>query len=228
MSCMRRSPLVWLLLVTAAVGCTDDPAAPTGLLDGSAAPSLSVHLEGVDQEPVLTRVRSHALGDTDLKPSITPCLQQFEGFARAASPLVERIGVHTETMTFRDETARRLLGCDNSAGPREGGDRWCGGVSGNLYDGRLRDPRLSIASCETADGQLVGFAWVQPDPKARYVVVEQPGYAEVYETAGGLPVRIATTSGVIVEDSGARFEISEHNAAGGLIREYELEARVAG
>jgi hypothetical protein len=131
-------------------------------------------------------------------------------------------------MTFRDDAARWLLGCDNSAGPREGDRRWCGAVSGRLYGGRLRDPRLSIASCSTADGESIGFAWVQPDPNTRYVAVEQAGYAEVYETAENLAVRIATTSGVVFEESGARFQVSEHDAEGRLIREYELEARVAG
>lgn len=228
MAGVRRSSLVLLLATAAAVGCSEESAPPGRLLDGSPAPTLPMRLEGVEPPVVSTRVQSYDLRENRQVPSIRSCLQQFEGFARPASPLVARIGVHAETMTFRDDAGRRLLGCDNSAGPREGDRRWCGAVSGRLYDGRLRDPRLSIASCETSEGQLVGFAWIQPDPNARYVAVEQSGYAEVYETAGDLPVRVATTSGVIVEESGARFEVTEHDTAGDLIREYELEARVAG
>ena len=95
-----------------------------------------------------------------------------------------------------------------------------------LYDGHLRDPRVSIG-CTTAGGKRVGFAWVEPANSARYVVVEQPGFVEVYEVADALPVRIATTSGVSIERSHATFEISEHDRQGALLREYRLDAAVA-
>ena len=45
----------------------------------------------------------------------------------------------------------------------------------------------------------LGFVWVEPEPRAAYVVVEQPGYVEVYAVAGELPVRVATTTGVEIE-----------------------------
>ena len=32
---------------------------------------------------------------------------------------VERMGVHSETVTFLDESGRAIFGCDNSEGPRE-------------------------------------------------------------------------------------------------------------
>lgn len=63
---------------------------------------------------------------------------------------------------------------------------------------------------------------------ARYLVVRQAGYDEVYEAAGGLPVRIATTTGVSVEDARATFELSEHDVEGRLLSRYRLEAVVAG
>jgi hypothetical protein len=96
-----------------------------------------------------------------------------------------------------------------------------------LIRGRLRDPRLDIL-CRTRSGAPVGLVWAQPSTSARYVAVEQPGYSEVYETAGGLPVRISTTSGVQTDDSLATFELSEHDANGDLVRRYRLTARVAG
>jgi len=74
----------------------------------------------------------------------------------------------------------------------------------------------------------MGFAWIEPDPGARYVVVEQDGYAEVYQPARSLPVRIATVMGVEVEGSRATFRLSEHDADGGLLRRYELEVVAAG
>jgi hypothetical protein len=81
--------------------------------------------------------------------------------------------------------------------------------------------------CGTSDAR-VGFAWVQPSPVTSYVAVHQPGYVEVYEVAAGLPVRIATVDGVEYERSRASFQISEHGTDGRLVREYELEAAVAG
>lgn len=140
---------------------------------------------------------------------------------------VERIGVHSETVTFLDESGRAIFGCDNSEGPREENRRWCGGAYGQLFDGRLRDPRLGIG-CLTEDDEKVGFVWVQPGPNIRYVSVEQPGYVEVYEVAGRLPVRIATRSGVRVEGSRATFDVFEHDSDGRLARRYRLEAVVAG
>jgi hypothetical protein len=91
----------------------------------------------------------------------------------------------------------------------------------------LLDPRLDIG-CSTDDGTQMGFVWVQPSTDARYVTVEQQGYGEVYEVAGELPVRVATTTDVEVEGSRASFDLSEHGADGRLIRSYTLEARVAG
>jgi hypothetical protein len=74
----------------------------------------------------------------------------------------------------------------------------------------------------------MGFAWVEPGPDARFVAVEQAGYVEVYEVAGGLPVRIATTSDVQVERSRASFRVSEHDVRGRLLRRDVLDAAVAG
>ena len=70
--------------------------------------------------------------------------------------------------------------------------------------------------------------WIEPRPQTQYIVVHEPNYAEVYEVAAGLPVRVATSSGVATETSRASFELSEHDAAGVLIRRYRLDAAVAG
>lgn len=142
-------------------------------------------------------------------------------------PSIERIGVSSESVTFRESSGRGVFGCDNSLGPREEDRRWCGGAYGVLYSGHLRDPRLSIG-CRTRDETPMGFVWVEPEPSATYVVVEQPGYAEIYEVAGGLPVRVATTTGVEIEGSRASFDLREHAADGRLLRAYRLEAAVAG
>ena len=49
----------------------------------------------------------------------------------------------------RRESGAAVFGCDNSPGPREDDRRWCGGAYGQLYGGRLRDPRLGIGACRT-------------------------------------------------------------------------------
>lgn len=138
-----------------------------------------------------------------------------------------RVGVTSENVTFREASSVAVFGCSNTPGPREENRRWCSVAYGQLYSGRLRDPRLGI-SCERTDGTQVGFAWVQPADGVRYLAVKQPEYTEVYEAAGGLPIRIATVSGVDIETSSATFSVSEHDAEGRRIREYELKAFVAG
>jgi hypothetical protein len=196
-------------------------------MDGSPAGAAPAEFEGVGQPVVLTRVEAVGIDAVAPASPIGSCLQKWREDAHVVVPVVRRVGVHTETVTFRDASGRWILGCDDSTGARENERRWCGGAAGRLYGGRLRDPRVDIL-CTTADGNRVGFAWLQPSPNTRYVVVEQPRYAEAYEVAGDMPVRIATTSGVIVHGSRARFALSEHAGDGSLIREDELDAGVAG
>ena len=155
------------------------------------------------------------------------CLRRWGPEFTPAGRLVERIGVSGESITFGERSRRWVLGCNDSPGPREGNRPWCGGAIGQLYSGRLRDPRVDIG-CLTEDGKMVGFAWIEPGRRTRYLVVDQLGYAEVYVAAGGLPVRVATTTGVEIEGSRATFDISEHDAEGRLLRKYRLEAAVAG
>jgi hypothetical protein len=92
----------------------------------------------------------------------------------------------------------------------------------------LRDPRLDLAGCTTAEGDPVAFAWIEPSRDASFVAVRQRGYVEVYPVAGRLPVRVATTSGISLAESRATFEVSEHDATGALLRRSSVEARVAG
>lgn len=195
-------------------------------MDGMSAPELSVRLEGIDDPAVLTRVRIVDVRDIEPGSLAADCLRGRAQDARPTSRLVERVGANGASVTLRDLSG--LHGCDDSPGRREEDRRWCGSSFGRLYSGHLRDPRLDIAGCSTADGLAMGFAWVEAIRGARYIVVKQPGYAEVYEVAAGLPVRISTTTGVEIEGSRATFDVSEHDAEGGLLRKYRLEAAVAG
>jgi hypothetical protein len=142
-----------------------------------------------------------------------------------ASPVVERIGATGASVTFFDPARHGVHACDATARGPSRASRWCAHAFGRIVGGRLRDPRLSI-TCRDADGEPVGFAWIQPSSAAAYVVVRQPGYAEVYAVAGMAPVRVATTD-VDLASSSAAYAISEHATDGTRIRSYDLEAQVA-
>lgn len=211
-----------------AAACSGDDDAPSRLLDGSPPPHLPLELEGVTAPPVLTSVRIVPLGDIKAGSMSASCLQENWSGAEPAGAVVERTGVLSETVTFRDRSGRGLYGCDNSAGSREDDRSWCGGAFGRLYSAGLRDPRLDLGGCSTREDEPVGFVWVEPHRVARYVVVEQPGYAEVYRVAGGLPVRVASTRDIDIEESRATFHLSEHYADGQLLRRYRVDVAVAG
>ncbi len=213
------------MLVAACDG--NDDGAPTTLMNGAKAAELPVDLEGVENPAVLTSVTVRRVDEIEGASAVATCLQQ-DWDDLPYGPIVMRVGVSGESVTFRNRSRRGLYGCDNSQGAREEDRRWCGGAFGQLYGGHLRDPRLDMGACTTREGGLLGFAWIEPGPGAKYVVVQQPGYAEVYEVGGGLPVRVTTTSDVEIERSRATFELSEHDANGRVIRRYRVDARVAG
>ena len=139
--------------------------------------------------------------------------------------IVTRTSVRGASVTVRERAA--VVGCDASRG-RNGRRRWCGGSYGRLFDGLLRDPRLDIAGCRAAPGDPIAFAWIEPHRTARYVVVAQPGYAEVYPVAARLPVRVSTAAGIEADPIGASFDVSEHDATGRLLKRYRLTARPSG
>jgi hypothetical protein len=139
--------------------------------------------------------------------------------------MIERTGVESLSVTFQSDAG--LHACDGH-GRRGAGRLSCGISFGVLKRGRLDDPRLDIAGCRTTTGDLLGFAWISTGPRTRYIAIMQDGYAEVYEPAGGLPIRIATTTGVEVDGSRATFSLSEHDAHGRLLRRYVLDAVPAG
>jgi hypothetical protein len=210
------------------VACRGGEArAPTELMDGSAVPPLRVQLDEVDRPVFLTRGRVRAADEVAPASAAASCVRERGRGTTVTGLIVERVGVQSETVTFQVGGGRALVACDNAPGPREGGERWCGGAFGVLADGRLLDPRLDIL-CSTADGEPLAIVWVEPQPETRFVAVEQPAFTEVYETAAGLPVRVSSASGVDVERASAELAISEHDASGALVRRYELLAAVSG
>lgn len=206
------------------VACEGDRP-PGTLMDGSLALRPPVELEHTSGPAILTKTRVVIdIRDRPHSPSAA-CLRAHRD-AHAPRQFVERTGVAASSVTFSDTSG--LYGCDDGLGAHENGRRFCGASFGRLYGGRLRDPRLDLAGCRTSAGDPIGFIWVQPARTTRYVAVAQRGYVEVYEVAGRLPVRIATTAGVEVEDARARFDLSEHDVRGRLVRSETVDAVVAG
>jgi hypothetical protein len=225
----------WLARVLVATACSLAVAAcndgrtdevPATLLDGTPARELSADLEGIDRPAVLTSVWASDVRAATASAAAAACLERADG-DRPSGPIVTRVSVSGESVTFRNRSGDGLYGCDNSEGSRENGRRWCGVAFGRVDDGHLRDPRLGLGGCTTKDGRPLGFAWIEPISGAKYVGIDHDSYVEVYELAGGLPVRV-TTGDVDVERSGASFRVSEHAADGRLLRRYRLEASVAG
>jgi hypothetical protein len=207
------------LALVLAVGCSEGAIqVPSSLVDGSAARPPPVSLADVDAPAVATRVRVIDARSVPTRARAAACIASFG--AQQHGTLVERVGVSGESITAVSDDGRAAIACDGVGGAA------CGRASGRLVAGRLRDPRLSL-SCVRSDGRPVAFAWVEPDTRAAYVLVRQSGYAEVYPTAGDVPVRI-TGSTVDVETSSARLLVSEHDPSGKVLRSFEMDAQVAG
>jgi hypothetical protein len=211
-------------LVAAAGACAGSSGAPSTLSDGTRAGEAPVPFEGIDAPVISSTARVIPIRQgSRTPPSIRTCLRSST--ASPGSLAVLRSGVDGTTVTFRARSGRSLFACDG-AGARPG--PWCGIAFGRLHGGRLDDPRLDLAACPAPDGPNVAFVWVEPGRGARWVAVGHDGFAEAYATAGGLPVRVATRSGVDTARSAATVALSEHDRRGRLLRRYELRARVAG
>jgi hypothetical protein len=97
---------------------------------------------------------------------------------------------------------------------------------GRLFDGSLGDARVDIL-CVRSPGKPVGFAWLEPAPRTRWIVVAGSSGTEVEEVAVDLPVRVATRD-VDIAASSATFGVAEYDATGTEVARYRLRARVAG
>lgn len=142
--------------------------------------------------------------------------------------VVERVGIDGSSMTFADGPA--LHACDAIPRPFPDPDLAtahgsCGGSVGRLQSGILRDPRLSL--CTADDHTVTAFAWMTPSTRTAWVAVKSHGSEQIFQTAGGLPVRV-TTSDDVNPEGWATFEIEEYGRQGEQLRRYELHTAVAG
>jgi hypothetical protein len=208
-----------LLLGTA--GCNEG-SRPERLLYGQPAAEFSpVDGSVVTQTRVL---RAGFLGQR-----LTQCLSPTDsGVVSSDTVVVERVGVFGESLTFLDRAGHHVYACDGGVDPAgERREPWCGLSAGRLFDGKLLDPRLDIL-CRDARGEPLAYAWVIPVAGAHWIGVDQGPYTELYEVAGDLPVRIASTRGVERSHSRASFELTQYGARGRQLLRGKLEAAVAG
>jgi hypothetical protein len=212
---MGLDRLIPLLLVVVAVAGCRGHGPPDALFDGTRPGTTPLFSDDV----VVSRVR-------------VVFSSELPGFLRTRCPglresveLVQRAGVEGGSLTFRDPSEPGVLACDAAPGEYELAP-WCGVSAGRLYGGRLRDPRLDL--CQSRDGRLTGFVWIEPVRGAKWIAVDQGSYSELYEVAGDLPVRIASTRDVELEGSRASFDVTQYDGKGRELAKRRVEAAVAG
>ena len=217
---MDRLRLVVFGLVALLAACGGAPR-PKRLLNGEAAAAFAP----ID-DSVLTAARvvpRAAIGDR-----LTACLPPGEPPIAATALVVERTGVDSKSITFTGPKAGGVYACDGGVDPA--GERrppWCGTAFGERVEGRLLDPRLDV-NCRDRDGKPVAYVFVEPVARAHWIGVDQGGYVELYEVLARLPVRVATSTGISLDDARADVDVAQFDAAGRLLVRGELEAAVAG
>src|SRR5262249_9258287 len=140
--------------------------------------------------------------------------------------VVERGGRITHSLTIVQRGSPEIFACD-ATGVRLEGREWCGLSAGRLKHGRASDPRLELL-CRDRRGRHVASAFINPSHRARWVAVAQRGFNELYPTAAGLPVRIATTTGVDYGHARATFRVTQLDADGSVLERARIVAQVAG
>ena len=91
----------------------------------------------------------------------------------------------------------------------------------------MTDPRLELL-CRDHAGRHIASAFVNPRDGARWISVEQRRFTELYPTAAGLPVRIATARDVHYAHARATFRVAQLDARGRVLSRGLLTAQVAG
>jgi hypothetical protein len=215
-----------LLVLISITGCGGGNSPPR-LIDGSRGAELPGVLSQLG-DAFMTRTSAVPVSDVE-GDELDAC-----GFPPEAQDTVavERVGLHGSSLTFAG-VGSALYACDKIPDPITAEDPdlpyggvWCGGSVGRLDAGVLNDPRLDL--CSNTNDELTAFVWVEPQPATKWVVVTDAGRREVYEVTESLPVRVTTTDGVRPQSSRASFPIEEYAADGSKLREYTLDAQVAG
>jgi hypothetical protein len=173
---------------------------------------------------VVDSVRVHRL-QLPARGAIGRCIAQT-AFRKGRALVIERRGRITRSLTVTQPESGEVFACD-ATGVRLEGHEWCGVSAGRLKHGRVTDARLELL-CRDRRGRHVASAFVNPTRRARWVEVVQRGFNELYPVAAGLPVRIATTTGVDYEHARATFHVRQVDAGGRVLESARVVARVAG
>jgi len=208
-----------IVLVCATAGAEAGAAgAPAHLVDGSRPPRLPAALRGQSRALVVTRVTLMAA--SRLRAQVAACVpgERIPGRRK----VVERVGASGRTLTFIGLTGSAVA-CDRSL--RSVPKPWCGRAAWPFRDGRVSDGRLSI--CTDRRGRAVAaFAWINRMRRARWIVVDQPGFGEVYPVVGPLPVRVSTFAGIAY--GRATFRFREYDERGVVLASRTISLAVAG
>lgn len=205
--------------VVIATGCGAGGGRPTRLLDGRPVTSF----EPVDGS-VIAPARVVQVG-----ARADACLTSADQANVAAdTPAVERVGVDGESLTFAGRDGAVVYACDGGVDPAgERAPPWCHTVLGQLDHGHVLDPRLDVI-CRDRRRRSLAYAFVEPVAGARWIGVREDGYVELNEVLGDLPVRVATTSGIDLDNARTTFELMQYDTAGRELVHGEMEAAVAG
>jgi hypothetical protein len=167
----------------------------------------------------------HVRRASELASTLRECRGRGPREWLSGTPVVDRRSGRRRSLTFRGADGNFLAGCD-SIGVRIEGRRWCAAAIGTLFRGRLRDPRLTL--CLPRSGKPVGFIWVTPTRRARWIGIRQGRRSELYRVAAGLPVRVSSDRNVRIAGSSATFDVSEYDVRGRLVGRRTIVARVSG
>lgn len=214
----RRGALLALLcwLIASVMPASASP--PRHLVDESRPPSVPKALR--DQAPGFLMTRVEVVRPKQIRRRILACARDPRVLSDRV--VVERIGANGRTITFRAPDGG-LEGCDRNPRARPIQNPWCGGSAWPLRQGRVSDPRLDICTDKHGRG-VVAFAWINALPRARWVVVDQPGFKEVYPVAARLPVRVSTVRKI---GAPTTFRTSQYDESGVLLARKVVRASVA-
>jgi hypothetical protein len=214
----RRGALLALLCAFAVPAVAWPASVPRRLIDRSNVPAVPKVLRDQGPNFVMTRVR--IVSPKRIRRRFLACARDRRALSGRA--VVERIGVNGRTITFaaRDST---LEGCDRNPKARAIQKPWCGGSAWVLRSGRVSDARLDICTDRNGNG-VVAFGWINPLRHAKWIVVDQPGFREIYPVAAHLPVRVSTVSEI---GTPTTFRTSQYDGHGVLLARKVVVASIA-
>jgi len=213
-----RGALLLALLCGLVLAASAFASVPRHLIDGSNMPTLPKVLREQGSNFVMTRVR--VVSTRRVRRLLLACARDRR--ILSARNVVERIGVNGRSISFPTPDFG-LEGCDRNPRARAIQKPWCGGSAWILRKGRVSDARLDICT-DRSWNPVVAFGWINALPRAKWIVVDQPGFREVYPVAGRLPVRVSTVTEI---GSPTTFRTSQYDAQGVLLARKVVRASIA-